>query len=438
MVYTDRGNSSFESRGHKKSAVMLIMFICIYLSDALLFTYNSSTLLSTTIPQYGLVLLALSFLGMDLHKRKFVINMRFAAMLLICGLLVAESIIHGELRGGYISKISLFILGYCLFDYFPQEDLIRAYKKWMDIICVASLVGLVFGRVIVSFGFFPSITSILGRRYIFLLLTNVPVHDMIRNYGPFTEPSRFQAFICLALIFELFNHEIDERLNWKRVVLYLVTIVTTFSATAYIAVAFILIAYLTSSEVSLGIGNRTALIIVLVAAVALLVNFSSGVNIAVTKLQLGERSESFTVRVNSIIGGLRVALNNPIFGTGFGNYQSEYMNAISDLAVSRSHVSTNTMILYFSKFGVIIGLYYAVNVFTMLKSFTKTYTAMMLFLGFFFSASGISLVDSIIFTSIIFYRGFNDKKVFASQTAMPSEEMMATRRRVYEMQRRPK
>lgn len=435
MTLTDRGNSSYESRGRIRASIMLIMFICIYLSDALLFTYNSSSLLSSTIPQYGLVILALVFLGMDLHKRKFVIDLRFASMLLICGLLVAESVIHGEIRGGYISKISLFILGYCLFDYYPHEDLIRAYKKWMDIICAASLIGLVLGRVIVSIGFLPAITSILGRRHIFLLLTNVPVHDLIRNYGPFTEPSRFQAFICLALIFELFNHGAYERLNWKRAILYLVTIVTTFSATAYIAVAFVLVAYLTSSEVSLGVGKRTALIISLIAVVALLVNFSSGVNIAVTKLQLGERSESFTVRLNSIIGGLRVALNNPIFGTGFGNYQNEYMNAINDLAVSRSHVSTNTMILYFSKFGVIIGLYYAVNVFTMLKSFTKTYTAMMLFLGFFFSASGISLVDSIIFTSIIFYRGFNDKKVFASQTAMPSEEMMATRRGVYEMQR---
>ena len=435
MTFTDRGNSSYEGKGRIKTSLMLIMFICIYLSDALLFTYNSSTLLSSTIPQYGLVLLALIFFGLVLHRRKCKIGSRFAIMLLICGLLVAESVIHGEIRGGYISKISLFILGYCLFDFYPQEDLIRAYKKWMDIICIASLVGLVFGRVIVSFGFLPSITSILGRRHIFLLLTNVPVHDLIRNYGPFTEPSRFQAFICLALIFELFNHEKDERLNWKRVVLYLVTIVTTFSATAYIAVAFVLIAYLTSSEVSLGIGNRTALIIVLVAAVALLVNFSSGVNIAVTKLQLGERSESFTVRVNSIIGGLRVALNNPIFGSGFGNYQSEYMNAISDLAVSRSHVSTNTMILYFSKFGVILGLYYAVNVFNMLKSFTKTYTAMMLFLGFFFSVSGISLVDSIIFTSIIFYRGFNDKKVIASQATMPPEEILTNRHRVYEMQR---
>ena len=435
MTLTDRGNSSYESRGRIRASIMLIMFICIYLSDALLFTYNSSNILSSTIPQYVLVFLALVFFGLNLHRRKFKINLRFAVMLLICGLLVAESVIHGEIRGGYISKISLFILGYCLFDYYPQEDLIQAYKKWMDIICAASLVGLVFGRVIASLSFLPAITSILGRRHIFLLFTNVPVHDLIRNYGPFTEPSRFQAFICLALIFELFNHGAYERLNWKRAILYLVTIVTTFSATAYIAVAFVLVAYLTSSEVSLGVGKRTALIIVLIVVVTLLVNFSSGVNIAVTKLQLGERSESFTVRLNSIIGGLRVALNNPIFGTGFGNYQKEYMAAISDLAVSRSHVSTNTMILYFSKFGVIVGLYYAVNVFTMLKSFTKTYTAMMLFLGFFFSASGISLVDSIIFTSIIFYRGFNDKKVFASQTAMPSEEMMATRRGVYEKER---
>lgn len=303
MTLTDRGDSSYESRRRIKASIMLIMFICIYLSDALLFTYNLSSLLSSTIPHYGLVILALVFLGMDLHKRKFVIDLRFVAMLLICGLLVVESVIHGEIRGGYISKISLFILGYCLFDYYPQEDLIRAYKKWMDIICVASLVGLVFGRVIVSFGFLPAITSILGRRHIFLLLTNVAVHDLIRNYGPFTEPSRFQAFICLALIFELFNHGTDGRLNWKRATLYLGTIVTTFSATAYIAISIIAFGYFTSKGIDMSISKRIALIVLVVGITALLVNYSSGVNIAVTKLQLGDKSESFTVRANSIVGG---------------------------------------------------------------------------------------------------------------------------------------
>ena len=435
MTLTHRSNSSYEGRGRIKKSIMLVMLICIYLSDALLFEYNSNTLLSFVIPQYGLVLLALLFFGMDLQKRKLKINKRFAVMLLICGLLVTESIVHGEIRGGYISKISLFILGYCLFDYYPQADLIRAYKKWMDIICVASLGGLVFGRVIVRLGFLPAITSILGRRHIFLLLTNVPVHDLIRNYGPFTEPSRFQAFICLSLIFELFNHGTDERLNWKRAALYLITIITTFSATAYIAVAFVMVAYLTSSEVSLGIGKRTALIIILIAVVALLVNFSSGVNIAVTKLQLGEKSESFTVRLNSIIGGLRVALKNPIFGTGFGNYQNEYLKAINDLAVTRSHTSTNTMILYFSKFGVVLGLYYALNVFNMLKSFTKANTALILFLGFFFSTSGISLVDSIIFTSIIFYRACETNNEVAFQTTMPLKDNINARQHIYEMQR---
>ncbi len=294
MTLQDRSRFPNEERSRLKASLMVIVFICIYLSDALLFTYNSNSFLSSTIPQYGLVGLAMAFLASCLHKRRFQIDKRFAGVLLICGLLVTESIVHNEIRGGYISKISLFILGYCLLDYYSQEDLIRAYKKWIDIICIASLFGVAFGSLIAKLGFLPTIISASGRRHIFLLLTNVPVHDLIRNYGPFTEPSRFQAFICLALIFELFNHELDRETNWKRVVIYLVTIVSTFSATSYIAVSFVIVAYFTSSQVSLSIGKRIALIIILVVVVALLARFSSGVNIAVTKFQLGEKSESFS------------------------------------------------------------------------------------------------------------------------------------------------
>lgn len=387
-----------------RPSIMVVMFICIYLSDALLFTYNSNLLLSSVIPQYGLVLLAVVFLGLNFQNFEKNLKKSFWLMAAICGLLVLEALIHGEFRGGYISKISLFLLGYCLFDFFPQEELIRAYKKWMDYICIGSLIGLALGSVTVLFSFLPAITSINGMKYVFLFLTNTPCHDLVRNYGPFTEPSRFQAFIWLAVVFELFNNKLGIQLNWKRVVLYIVTVVTTFSATADLAIAFVFVAYFTSDKCSLNMSRRIAVIVALVIVVALLINFSSGVNIAVTKFQLGEESESFAVRANSIFGGIRVALNNPIFGTGFGNYEYEYLQAISGLPLSRSHVSTNTMILYFSKFGLFVGLYYSINVFLMLKSFTKFYTSLLLFWGFFFCTSGISLVDSIIFTSVIFYR----------------------------------
>ena len=290
-----------------------------------------------------------------------------------------------------------------MFDYYPQEKLIAAYKKWMDIICAVSLFGLIFGRVIARLSFLPAIISRIGRRFVFLFFTNVPVHDLIRNYGPFTEPSRFQAFICLALIFELFNNK--NNLSWKRVVLYLVTLVTTFSATAFIAMSIIAVGYFTSKEVNLGVGKRVALIILVLGIAVLLIMYSSGVNIAMTKFRLGEKSESFTVRVNSIVGGVRVALSHPLFGTGFGGYENAYLSAISDLAISRSHVSTNTFILYFSKFGVIIGAFFVVNAYKMLRSFNSFYTAIILLVGLFFTTSGISLVDSIVFSSFIFYRG---------------------------------
>jgi len=61
--------------------------------------------------------------------------------------------------------------------------------------------------------------------------------------------------------------------------------------------------------------------------------------------------------------------------------------------------------LYFSKFGVIIGAFFVVNAYKMLRSFNSFYTAIILLVGLFFTTSGISLVDSIVFSSFIFYRG---------------------------------
>ena len=386
-----------------KPGFMIIMLLMIYLSDALLFTYNTSAFL-TKLPQYALVALAGIYCGYYIYKTKFRVNRSFLWVIIICIFLASEALIHDEFRGGYISKISLFLLGYCFFSFYDSEMIIKAYKKWMDIICVFSLFGVVFGKLIINIGFLPKITTIASRSFVFLGLTNVSTSDWLRNYGPFTEPSRFQAFICLALIFELFVRSNDLRINWKRVALYIIAIVTTFSATAFIGLTFVFIAFFTSKEVNLSFGKRIGLILVIIVAVALLLNFSSGVNMAVTKLQMGQDSESFKVRFNSIVGGIRVAVNNPIFGSGFDRFESEYLRAINNLVASRSQVVTATCILYFAKFGMFVGFYFIYNCFCMFKSFAKIYTAIILMVAFFFATSGISLVDSIIFTGIIFYR----------------------------------
>ena len=54
---------------------------------------------------------------------------------------------------------------------------------------------------------------------------------------------------------------------------------------------------------------------------------------------------------------------------------------------------------------MIVGAFFVVNAYKMLRSYNAKYTAIILLVGLFFVTSGISLVDSIVFSSFIFYRG---------------------------------
>ena len=91
------------------------------------------------------------------------------------------------------------------------------------------------------------LTNIGGQRFYTWLVCSLPIEPggIIRNFGFARVPGVFAIYIIIALIFETF---INENSSVKRIIIFTITLITTFSTTGFIAFGFYLIAILFNSS----------------------------------------------------------------------------------------------------------------------------------------------------------------------------------------------
>jgi hypothetical protein len=75
---------------------------------------------------------------------------------------------------------------------------------------------------------------------------NVSAKDNFRNSGMFFEPGRFAIYICIALAINLFSFK--EGLLSRKNILFLITLITTFSTTGYVAIGLIIVGLIFQSQ----------------------------------------------------------------------------------------------------------------------------------------------------------------------------------------------
>lgn len=142
---------------------------------------------------------------------------------------------HVILKAG-IGLFSICIIG---------EKFIRYYSNILYFLCIVSLIGFIYNAFGGVWPYIPitgmdndksfRVTSILYTQLYNLNAMGIT----LRNCGPFWEPGAFQGFINMALLFEvLYNHDRDKRW-WLRIIVFIVTIITTYSTGGYIVLFFI-------------------------------------------------------------------------------------------------------------------------------------------------------------------------------------------------------
>lgn len=392
----------FAKTENKKSSfgMYLLIYYLIIGSDCIVFCYNQNEALPR-YSQYFMVAMSIFFFLYSTFKNNFILKKKDIFLFFTILFLLLSAVVHGEFSGGYISLIALFVLGNSFFKVIDPSEFKRIFLNIMTVICIVSLLTFVFSGFFLNLPFFPSVYNNLGREYRFFFFSNISLIDQGRNYGLFTEPSRFQAYLNLSLMFILFD--IEKKVDIKRTALFIITLITTFSTTGFIAFTFIMAAFVLSGRTQIGNFYKILLVTAFLIAVAFLLGSSQEFYYSINKIALGEESISFATRINSFFANLKIISENFVFGTGISNADAAFKEALISLGGVSASTNTITFLIYFSKFGLIAGLYYSYNMINAVKNIGNGNYTIFLIISFIAATAGIAFIDSIIFCIIIFY-----------------------------------
>lgn len=157
-----------------------------------------------------------------------------------------------------------------------------------------------------------------------LILFIIPHTDIYRNSGPFWEPGMFGVFINIALIIRLSS---AGRILDKKVVVFILASLTTFSTTSFFATLMILILY--SILIKHNVKAMFFLIVLLLAIVPVL---NSDLIAGKIESNLDNADKSWS-RFGAFLLHLSIIKEHPLLGVGFVSDSSDGVapNGISNI-----------------------------------------------------------------------------------------------------------
>ncbi len=162
------------------------------------------------------------------------------ALFTLIFMVMSTYIINGfKNANSYVTYLMNIIIGFGITITYSFKDIKRTYLKLMTIISVISLLGYFLANFTNVLQVLPTKANsngiIYNIGYIFFSITIIPN----RNCGIFWEPGLYACFLILALTFETMFK--DDKINMFNVILFIICILTTESATGYALLFLILI-----------------------------------------------------------------------------------------------------------------------------------------------------------------------------------------------------
>ncbi|MBQ8849452.1 MAG: hypothetical protein IJ011_03850 [Clostridia bacterium] len=254
-----------------------------------------------------------------------------------------------------------------------------SYVRIMTFLCVISLILWAFFWVVPSSRNWFVVENAKGNLYndLWLFSTAVNYQGMPRNQGMFWEPGAFQTFITMALLIEINKEE----MSLKRIVVFILSIVTTFSTTGYFIIfavtVYILYVLMQKNKKSPNKQDkmRIAFIIAGVVVVLLLLwqtLFDTSTYSVFGKIinffksgGYGEKVSSVSIRIDSVIRPIGVFFKYPIFGCGHENLRDilyDYTNGMN----------TCTFVNWFAVYGVFFGVIMSCGTYKLIRKITQS------------------------------------------------------------------
>lgn len=381
-----------------RKSLLIALFWAIFVY---LFSGSPYTTINTDLSMLT-VLIAFAILPIMLFFRREKNGKLLLALLLISIMILISMISHSEFYSrAYWRLLAVVIIVSYLIEKYGFRNIVKVYLDIMFFVSIISLIGYLLLNFTSLLNNLPSVTNINGVEYGVGIIFNYIKALPERNCGIFWEPGIFASYLALAIAFESIIN--SNSISWFRVLVFVVSIITTTSSAGYVLLIFSLgIVLLRGSKLS---GYKKMLAIIVVIGIAIvafnidnvILNTSLAQNKYLIKLTSDRMNQSS--RITSIYHNLSIFRKRVLFGAG--------INSVLNQMSSWADISTSTYML--SIFGVMGSLY---TLFIIYGIFSQKNINIFVKLFFFFIL--ISIVNkephiNIMFTWIIILGMLSDK-----------------------------
>jgi hypothetical protein len=332
-----------------------ILFLLLYTSSSFVFISIKGTIVLLTY-------IVISFFCLIVYKNRIrTLGKYFSIMLclFLINILLTALVNQEGLFDTTIVAIS-FYTALTVWLVFPERQFVEAYTGVLRFICVYSLITFSLSIAFPGFfSFLPSFTNSAGVpvKNAFFSFVNFSL-PQLRNFGIFWEPGAFQTFILFALFYSLF---FQERRSVSDVIIFTLSLLTTFSTTGYLSGVLLGLAYFFHVNKNSRFGDKVKATITLfsIASIIVIAFYLLPSNL---KYQLfgkvfayfvangTSNTDSTMVRVLSVVYPSQEFVKSPFLGIGYQRLQQ----LANDFGYNGN---TCTPINWFAIFGLFTGFF---------------------------------------------------------------------------------
>lgn len=411
-------NKFEESKKYKKLSCFILFAIVFVSKDTLLFGTNSNSLFD--IVHYMAIFCICIALGFIITWRK--ITFKPVAFAFFYFLLFANAIsllVNRDFNSKYIYEMTIILVATFYVVTYSKSVFIGYFVKIITFLAFFSLIT--WGINIVSpqaLKMFPNLTNTSGFGFKWCVFSNVCTtrnlgfDGYLRNFGIFREPGVYQIFLNIAIFFVLFCGEKFKRKK-SRIVILVLTILTTFSTAGVIITSLLFFIYFIANLKYVGIKNilsSLAFVAGLIAIIFLFNRYFMVFDKAFSKIGNDDDS-SWLSRTSSFVINIAVGFNNIFCGAGWDNVKVEtarYALLLYDTPFKFSN--TNTFLKLFAIHGLGAFVFYIVELYKFFKQKRNDLLSIALFLIMFLCFSNEDMSLNIVTYLLVIYGIYENRR----------------------------
>ena len=363
---------AFQKKDFSYIRCCIVTFLILFLSSsfAVVFDILSS---AATIALWILTALIIMFDLKGVFTKKSLL-----LFVTLIGLMWFSNVVNGEPVRVAINVTVGIVVAFLYINAYRYQKFTSAFSSIMLVLSIISVVAFLAYVLLPNLGNYFLVQYRDGR-WINNLYIHVNIKHFTRNCGMFWEPGAYGVFLLLALSLEITK----DKLNIKNILIYVITLVTTFSTLSFIALALLMI-YFVFDRKNFGTKARNniilAMALVIVVAVANYEYLFVGVNSVFGKITYflnGEKSVSAAARYWSLIKPIEAFVRSPLWGIGYEALKQSAMGVSAGIV-------TCTTLNWFGVYGLIFGIIMLTGFIKFSRMLGKTWFKTLFFIGFLF------------------------------------------------------